>query len=88
MNTETQAMGTQREGPVARGIERETSKIPSDVFLWTGVGAIGLSLAMQLMGKKTAGNFVATWVPTVLVLGLYNKLVKLAGHDRYDRDLD
>jgi hypothetical protein len=24
-------------------------------------------------------------VPTWLIIGLYNKLVKLEGHDRYDR---
>jgi len=27
-------------------------------------------------------------VPTVLLLGVYNKIVKIAGHDRQDQDLD
>jgi hypothetical protein len=79
---------TQREGTVARSIERQTSKLPSDLFLWGGVGAIALSLGLQLSGKKNAGNFVANWVPTVLILGLYNKVVKIGGHDRETQQLD
>jgi hypothetical protein len=80
--------GSQREGGVARAIEKQTSKLPSDLFLWGGVGAIITSLSLQMFGKKAAGNFVANWVPTVLILGLYNKVVKVAGHDRYQQDVD
>ena len=77
----------QREGPVARAIERQTSKIPSDVFLWTGLGAIALSLGLRIAGQKNASTFVGEWVPTVLLLGVYNKIVKVAGHDRQTPDL-
>jgi hypothetical protein len=31
------------------------------------------------------GNFIAQWVPTWLIIGLYNKLVKVEGHDQIDR---
>ena len=78
----------QSEGRLARALEKQTAKLPSDLFLWMGVGAIVTSLTMRLMGKKTGGNFVATWVPTILLLGVYNKIVKVAGHDRHDRDVD
>jgi hypothetical protein len=74
-------MEEQREGRTARAIERQTSRIPSDVFLWTGVGAIAASLTLALLGRKNAANFVGQWVPTVLLLGVYNKIVKVAGHD-------
>lgn len=70
-----------KEGPVARAIEEQTAKIPSDIFLWTALGAIGVSLVLQLTGIKKKSLFVGQWVPTVLILGLYNKLVKLEGHD-------
>ena len=73
-----------KEGPIARAIEEQTAKLPSDVFLWTAAGAVALSLAMELSGRKQAGNFVAQWVPTILILGLYNKLVKVQGHDSTD----
>jgi hypothetical protein len=80
-------MQEQREGGVARAIEKKTSKIPSDFFLWGGVASILASATLMLLGKKQAANFVGQWVPTVLVLGLYNKIVKVAGHDRQEQQL-
>lgn len=77
----------QREGRVARTIEKQTAKLPSDLFLWLGVGAAVVSLGLQIAGKKVSSNFVGTWVPTVLLLGVYNKIVKVAGHDRTERNL-
>ena len=34
------------------------------------------------MGKKQVSLFVAQWAPTLLIFGLYNKLVKQLGSDR------
>jgi hypothetical protein len=70
-----------REGPVARTIEQQTAKVPSDVFLWAAFGSIAGSLAFKLTGKDHASQFVGQWAPTFLILGLYNKLVKLSGSD-------
>jgi hypothetical protein len=72
------------EGTVARSIEQQTAKIPSDVFLWAAVGSMATSLTMQLMGKEHVSLFVGQWAPTFLVLGLYNKLVKQLGSDRLE----
>lgn len=72
------------EGRVAKAIEARAARLPSDVFLWAAAGSIGLSMAMRITGRKDASNFVGQWAPTFLILGLYNKLVKLAGHDRED----
>jgi hypothetical protein len=70
-----------REGTVARSIEQQTAKLPSDTFLWAALGSIGLSLVFQLTGKKDQANFVGHWAPTFLILGMYNKMVKLHGSD-------
>ena len=80
-------MHEQQEGPVARAIEKQTSRIPSDVFLWAGVASIAASLTLALLGRKQAANFVGQWTPTVLLLGVYNKIVKVAGHDANHREL-
>ena len=40
------------------------------------------SATLQLMGNKQASVFVGQWAPTLLILGLYNKLVKQLGSDR------
>ncbi len=71
-----------REGPAARAIEEQTARLPSDLFLWAGLGSIGLSLALEIAGKKEKANFVGHWAPTFLILGVYNKMVKLHGSDR------
>ena len=71
----------QKEGPVARAIEEKTSRIPSDLFLWAALGSIGVSLALGIARRGKAANFVGQWVPTFLLLGVYNKIVKVAGHD-------
>lgn len=78
----------QTEGPVARAIEKETARIPSDVWLWAAGASMLASLGLQLLGdKKTRQHsiFVGQWAPTLLILGLYNKVVKVAGSDRLSR---
>jgi hypothetical protein len=42
------------------------------------MGPIGLSLV-------ASSNFIAQWVPTWLILGLYNKVVKTEGHDHLNK---
>ncbi|MFL6214124.1 MAG: hypothetical protein ACJ74J_09570 [Blastocatellia bacterium] len=71
------------EGTIARTIEQQTAKLPSDVFLWAAVGSIGVSLALQLMGNEEKSHFVGQWVAPFLLLGVYNKIVKVAGSDQF-----
>ncbi|MFL5245367.1 MAG: hypothetical protein ACJ8FY_25000 [Gemmataceae bacterium] len=70
------------EGTVARTIEQQTAKLPSDTFLWLACGSIAGSLGLAMAGQKHASLFVGQWAPTFLILGLYNKIVKVAGSDR------
>ena len=77
----TAADASHREGGVAKAIESQTAKFPSDLFLWAAFGSMAGSLALQMMGKKEQSNFVGQWAPTFLILGLYNKIVKVAGSD-------
>ena len=72
----------QREGPVARMIESQTAKLPSDWFLWAAIASMVTSLGLQVFGAKKTSNFIGQWAPTLLILGLYNKVVKIGGHDR------
>jgi len=73
------------EGGLAKSIEEQTSKMPSDWFLMAAIAAIGTSLAMQVAGSKHRSLFFGQWVPSILLLGVYNKIVKVSGHDRFDR---
>jgi len=69
------------EGVVARTMEQQTARLPSDLFLWAAGGSIIGSLFLQCAGRKEGSLFVGQWAPTFLILGLYNKLVKVAGSD-------
>jgi hypothetical protein len=70
------------EGPVARAIEEQTSKLPSDAFLWAAGASIATSLVLKILDRHHEALFVGQWAPTILILGLYNKLVKQLGSDR------
>ena len=86
---ETQPSGTSTpearahsEGKVARTIEEQTAKLPSDTFLWAAVASMGVALALHLSGKKPESLFIGQWAAPFLLFGVYNKLVKVAGTDR------
>ncbi len=77
-----------KEGKVAKAIEEQTAKLPSDVFLWAALGSMGISLALKFMAKNTDGHkhehnslFIGQWAAPLLLLGVYNKLVKLQGSE-------
>jgi hypothetical protein len=90
--TQTGPFGTQgqqpgaalakREGEVAKNIEEQTAKIPSDTFLWAAVGAMGAALLMKTARKDNTSLFLGQWVAPLLLFGVYNKIVKVAGSDR------
>ncbi len=70
------------EGIVARTIEQQTAKLPSDVFLWAAGASMATSLFFKFSGKPHEALFVGQWAAPFLILGLYNKIVKVAGSDR------
>lgn len=80
--TSTPEAWSHSEGTVARAIEEQTAKLPSDSFLWAAIGAMGVALALQLSGKKPESLFIGQWAAPFLLFGVYNKLVKVAGTDR------
>jgi hypothetical protein len=82
----TQAVN-KNEGKTTALVERQTSRLPSMTYLGLAVGAIALSagLAISARPQRRFGssrrlelaNFVGQWAPTLLVIGVYNKLVKI-----------
>lgn len=67
-----------REGNITRKVEEQTAKIPSIGYLSLAVGSMVLSAATALIFRKRAlGNFFGLWAPSLLLIGLYNKVVKI-----------
>lgn len=69
------------EGRATIAVEKRTSKIPSMVYLWTGLGASAASIYLMCRGKKSEGLLVGQWAAPLLIMGLYNKIVKTEGHN-------
>lgn len=78
--------GDKREGKVAKAIEDQTSKLPSDTFLWAAGASMAISLTLKIIGRQHTALFVGQWAAPFLLLGIYNKIVKVAGHDAEDQD--
>lgn len=69
------------EGETTKLIESYTAQVPSGAYLALAIGSMGLSLLMMLSGRRNVANFIGQWAPTLLIMGLYNKLVKVQGSD-------
>ena len=65
------------EGKVTRRIEETTAQVPSGAYLGLAFGSMIAAAAFQLSGKRQTAQFIGQWVPSLLVIGLYNKLVKI-----------
>ena len=74
------------EGRVARAIENQTAKLPSDLFLWAALGAMATSATLKCFGKSHTALFVGQWAPSFLLLVIYNKIVKTEGHDQQSQE--
>ena len=64
------------EDRATEAVESQTAKVPSLAFLGFAVGAMALSATLVLTGRKQLGNFIGQWAPSILVMGLYNKIAK------------
>ena len=73
---------SRHEGRLTKAIEKVTAALPSTTWLaLAGASMIG-TVALKAAGRSHASILVGQWVPTFLILGLYNKLVKVAGSER------
>lgn len=74
-----------REDQLTSAIESQTAKIPSAGYLGAAIGAMLASAILKSVGKNDWAMFVGQWAPSILVIGLYNKVVKQQGSDAYTR---
>ena len=79
--------GDVAEDRVTGTIERQTSQVPSSVFLGLAIGSMAASAILQIAGKDHWALFVGQWAAPFLFMGNYNKMVKQHGSDAQPRDL-
>ena len=71
-----------KEDQLTRSVESQTAKVPSIGYLGLAVGSMVVSAALAFIFKKRdLANFVGLWAPSILIMGLYNKVVKVEHED-------
>jgi hypothetical protein len=66
-----------QEGKVTQQIEARTARVPSLTYMGLAVGSMIASAACMATGRKQLAQFIGQWVPSLLIIGLYNKVVKV-----------
>jgi hypothetical protein len=69
------------EDRFTNAIERQTSRVPSGLFLGLAFGSMAISATLKLSGKDDWALFVGQWAAPFLIIGNYNKMVKQHGSD-------
>jgi hypothetical protein len=77
MNILTKNIAHRHEGKMTSAMEHGTSMVPSVAWLVAAGVSIAGSLALRVAGRRDDANFIGQWVPTFLLLGVYNKMVKM-----------
>ena len=67
------------ENRLTRLVEQQVAKVPSNVFLVAALGAMAASMGFEVAGRLRVSRFVGMWPGPLLVMGVYNKLVKIYG---------
>ena len=78
--------GDVREDQITSYLERQTARAPSSSWLGAAVCSMVASFALKLSGKDHAALFVGQWAAPFLLIGIYNKMVKLHGSDAYSSE--
>jgi hypothetical protein len=67
-----------RVARIVHAIEERTSQIPPMGFMGLAVGSMVLAAAIEVFSKKKEyGNFIGLWAPSFLMMGIYNRLLRL-----------
>jgi hypothetical protein len=77
-STERELSQPATEEVLVVAIGKEPAKPPADPLLMTALGSMGVSLLLQLFGRKTTSRFIGQWVPILLLFGLYDRISKMS----------
>ena len=77
-------VGAGEEGTITKRLERLTAALPSVTWLVAaGLSLVG-SVTLRYYRKNTPALFVGMGVPAFLLIGIYNKIVKVEGSERHE----
>ena len=65
------------EAKVINRVNTQLSQVPSSFFLLLAGGVVGLSVGLAVSQKKKKwANYAGFWIPSALLFGVYNMIVK------------
>jgi hypothetical protein len=73
--------GEASEDQVTAAIEKVTAKVPSSIYLAAALASMAVSVGYKISKKNDMALFIGQWAAPFLILGIYNKLVKIHGSD-------
>jgi hypothetical protein len=73
--------GEVHEDQITAAIEKVTSQVPSSIYLAAALASMVASLSFKAAKREHEALFIGQWAAPFLILGIYNKLVKLHGSD-------
>jgi hypothetical protein len=73
--------GEAQEDQITASIEKFTSQVPSSAYLAAALASMAVSVSFKVAKRTDMALFVGQWAAPFLILGIYNKLVKIHGSD-------
>ena len=73
--------GEATEDQVTAAIKKVTAQVPSSVYLAAALASMAVSVSFKIAKKTDMALFIGQWAAPFLILGIYNKLVKIHGSD-------
>ena len=73
--------GEAQEDQITASIEKFTSQVPSSAYLAAALASMAVSVSFKAAKRTDMALFVGQWAAPFLILGIYNKLVKIHGSD-------
>lgn len=70
------------EGKRTEAVEQVTARLPSMTWLILAGGALAAASIAAIRERRNPTNLMGVLVPSFLLLGVYNKLVKQHGSDQ------
>jgi hypothetical protein len=75
------SQGEVQEDQITAAIEKVTVQVPSSIYLAAALASMAVSVSYKIAKKNDMALFIGQWAAPFLILGIYNKLVKLHGSD-------
>lgn len=59
-----------------RMVENQVRRVPPSLLVGMALGSMALSAAFAVAGKLKVANFIGQWVPSLLILATFDRLMQ------------